>query len=281
MAQAPRRRLLLDLAQAAAGREGIGVAARIALLLGLDLHGVFVEDEGLLAAAAHPFARQLRLPSHDWATMAAGDLAVEMARAAARLRRMVAAECEALGIGGGFEVRRGDAAACVAGLCDAADMLALGTPESAVGRSIGAFPRAWRAALDGVAPVLLLPPRSPARGGAIALVAGAMAPDVALRLASGAAGDLLVLVPPGEAAAAEAAVLRAREAGLRSATRALRVTTAEAIAEALGPSGEALLVLPRGVAARLAGDGAPRLAAQRCVPVLVGQDAPDPPDASR
>lgn len=268
------RRLLLDLGEVAAGRDGIEAAAAIARLLELDLLGVFVEDEALLSLAALPFARELRLPSHAWTAMQATQVVAELGWSAARLRRLLEQHCARLGIPAGFEVVRGDPAACLCGLCSEADMLALVVPGSAAGRSFGAFRRAWGTALRSEAPVLLLPPGTPRARGPVASVASAATAslDLALRLAAAAAEELLLLAPPGGGLSAEAAAERARAAGLgevRVATRPLRALNAGAIAEGLGTARERLLVLAREVATGLDPDGAPRLAAQRRVPVLV------------
>jgi hypothetical protein len=276
MSTSPRlRRLLLDLGQAVAEREGIEAAAQIARLLELDLLGVFVEDEALLALAALPFARELQLPTHDWAGMEASRMAAELDRTAARLRRMVQENCARLGIPSGFEVVRGDPAACVTGLCGDADLLALVAPASAAGRGVGAFPRAWNAALRSAAPVLLLPPRTQRLHGPIASVAGDDGPadlDLALRLAAAAGEGLLLLQPPGTGVSPEAAAERARAGGLgevRVETRPLRDLSERAVEEGLGPARERLVVLARNTARAMDGDSAPRLAARRRVPVLV------------
>ncbi|MBR0683722.1 hypothetical protein GXW74_24810 [Roseomonas eburnea] len=269
------RRLLLDLGQAAAGHDGIEAAALIARMLELDLLGVFVEDEALLALAALPFARELRLPSHAWSTIEAPQVAAELGQTAARLRRLLEQHCARLGIPAGFEVVRGDPAACLAGLRGDADMLALVAPGTAAGRSFGAFPRAWDAALRSDAPVLLLPPGGGRTRGPVVSIseAAGMAPlDLALRLAAASGEDLLLLQPPGAGLSAEAAAERAHASGLgevRVKARPLRALSAGAIAEGLGTARERLLVLAREVAAAFGGDGAPRLAAQRHAPVLV------------
>ncbi|MBR0673820.1 hypothetical protein [Neoroseomonas soli] len=269
------RRLLLDLGHAAAEQEGIEAAAQIARLLELDLLGVFVEDEALLALAALPFARELRLPTHAWTAMEASRLTTDFGQTAARLRRMLEENCARLGIPSGFEVVRGDPAACLSGRCGEADMLALVAPSSAAGRSVGAFPRAWHAALHSEAPVLLLPPRARRQRGPVASVAGEGGTaqlDLALRLAAAAGEGLLLLRPPGPGVSVEEAVERARAVGLgevRVATRPLRALTARGIEEGLGSVEERLVVLAREAAITFDHDGAPRLAAQRRVPVLV------------
>jgi hypothetical protein len=263
---APRRRMLLDLGQSAGDGGGIEAAALLARLLELDLLGVFVEDEALLALAGHSFARELRLPSHAWSAMAAGEVEAGLCVAAERSRRLLVAHCARLGIAGGFEVLRGDAGSCVAALCEAADILALGAPDSAAGRAFGSFPRAWRAALGSAASVLLLPSRVARRGGPVVTLASRGGVDeMALRLARAAGETLLVLEPPG--ISGDATAEQAGRAAVALTRRRIGGTGAAAILEGLGTTRESLLVLARDSAR--AGDGPPRIAAQRRVPVLV------------
>ena len=259
-------RMLIDLGLASGDGGGIEAAAMLAQLLALELRGVFVEDEALLALSAHPFARELRLPAHAWSPLETQEVAAGLDATAARLRRLLEAQGARLGIPAAFEVLRGDAGACIAGLCCGADILALGTPESAAGRSFGTFPRAWRAALGSPASVLLLPSRLARRRGPVALVASdGEAEAVALRLAAATGEGLLILEAPGMPG--EAAAERARRAALRVTLRRIGAGDAGAIAEGLGAARESLVVIARGSAGE--GEAPPRLAAQRRVPVLL------------
>lgn len=275
MSAPPPGRLLLDLGEASAERDGIEAAAAIARLLELELRGIFVEDEALLALAALPFARELRLPSHAWAGMEATRLAADLGRMAARLRRLLSQHSARLGVRSAFEVLRGDPAQCLSGLCGEADVLALMAPDSAAGRSLGAFRRAWDAAQRRAAPVLLLPAAGARQGGPVAAVGGedAGSLDLALRLAAAAGEDLILLQPPGAAQRADALAERARARGLgpvRVRARPLRALASGAVADSLGPARERMVVLAREAAEAFDDDGAPRLAAVRRVPVLIG-----------
>lgn len=261
-------RMLIDLGLSGADAEAVAAAAALARLLELELRGVFVEDEALLALAGHPFARELQLPGHAWMPMAHGEVAAGLGLAAAQARRALEAACAGCGLTGGFEVRRGDPADCLAGLCAAEDVVALGTPGSAAARAFGAFARSWRAARASVASVLLLPTRAARRRGPVAMLAtDGAAEEVALRVAAAQGTGLVVLEPPGVSGAALEA--RARRAAIMVSRRPIRALGAGAIAAALRPAEESLLVLARGAAAALAEDEAPRLAALRRVPVLL------------
>lgn len=257
------RRLLLHLNEAAPGAGGMAAAVRVARLLEAELCGIFVEDEALHALAALPFAREFRLPGHAWTPVEAPRFAGDLARR----RRMLREAAAQLGAEPAFEVLRGDPADCLAGLCGAADILALAAPDSAAARAFGSFPRAFSAAIASLAAVMLLPAHPARPSGPVATVPDGASFDLALRLATMMGEDLLLLAPPG--APLVAAQARAHAAGLPAArirTRPLRESGAAGLDAALGTAREALLVLGRDTGEAAA---APVLAARRRVPVLV------------
>lgn len=266
-ARAPGR-MLIELGLSGEDAEAVATAVALARLLGLDLRGVFVEDEALLALAGHSFARELQMPGHAWMPIEVGDVMAELDLAAARSRRMLEAACAGCGLTGGFELLRGDRADWLAGICAAEDVVALGTPGSAAGWAFGGFARAWRAARASAASVLLLPPRAIRRRGPVAmLVSDGAAEEIALRVAAAQGEALVLLEPPGASGAAMEE--RARHASIGVSRRRIRAQDAGAIAAALRPAEESLLVLGRDAVAALAADEAPRLAALRHVPVLL------------
>jgi hypothetical protein len=65
---------------------------------------LFVEDEALLALAERPFARELRLPSHEWQPVEAGHIAAELRHAAADARRLLHEVAATRGVSNAFEV---------------------------------------------------------------------------------------------------------------------------------------------------------------------------------
>lgn len=272
---AERGRLLLELGALAADQQGIEAAARLACLLDLQLHGVFVEDEALLRLAGLPFARELRLPSHAWASLQADEMTLALSRTAAQLQRAIRQHCARLGIGFGFEIVRGDPAVSLARLSASSDILALATPGSAAGQAFGCFPGAWRAALGSAASVLLLPPRIVRGSGPVASVVAENAEPalrLALRIAAGTGEALLALIPPGEERAAEVTLARLRAEGFGDvpiAMRSLSAMTDTAIIQSLYRQAERLLILARGAPTALVEEAPPRLAWRRRVPVLM------------
>jgi len=272
--RAAYQRVLLDLCNAAADRGGIRVAAELARLLDLDLTGVFVEDTALFGLAEYPFARELRLPGHEWHKLDPGRIAAEVRAAAETARRLLDEHSAPLGIRSLFEVVRGDPSGSIAALSGTSDIVVLVEPAAPSERLARAFPRAWQSALRSAAAVLLVPPRIARHHGPIAAVVTS-AGDPALATAAAiaaAAGEQLLLLLPHDDALKTAALAAARAAGLGGGqvrTHRLRAaTTQEAVLHALGTTQERLLVLTR-AAGGVPDTAASHLAAARRVPVLV------------
>jgi hypothetical protein len=264
------RRVLLDL-HAVLDRRVMQTAAELARLLGIDLHVVFVTDGVLQALAEMPFARELRMPGHEWHPLAPDRVAGEQEQAIARARRMLQEVIAALGVTGGFEVRQGDPAELLSSLSEASDIVVVAESARVGERASGSHARRTRAAWESAASVLLLPSRVRAVRGAIAVVpAGADDPAVALaaRIALRAGEDLVLLVPRQDATAASA---QARRMGLPAGhvqVCPLAHRTETAIATALAAVTVRLLVLTR-AALEYNGEAALSRLARSCgAPVL-------------
>jgi hypothetical protein len=273
------RRVLLDLRHAAIDRGGIRAAAELAHLLGLDLTGVFVEDAALLGLPEYPFARELRLPGHEWHPLEPTRIAEEVRAAAEAARRLLDEYSAALGIQSLFEVVRGDATLSIDALSEASDIVVLIEPAAASERLARAFLRRPPPGRSGAA-MLVVPPRVLRHHGPVAaVVQTATDPGLITAAAIAAAASerlLVLLIPRGDAGLKAAAIAAARAAGMpaeRIQTRLLRAATPEAVLHALGKTQERLLVLTRG--GDLLPDTVPSwLAAARQVPVLlVGPEA--------
>src|SRR5271165_565159 len=115
------RRLVLELGHGAVDPETIREAAAFAHLLDAELHALFVEDETLLNASALPFAREINPLSFQWRPLDTGRLEAELHAAAGRARQQLIAATGAIGVRRSFEVRRGDLALHITGLCVVTD----------------------------------------------------------------------------------------------------------------------------------------------------------------
>ena len=268
------RRLIVEL-DAGTDPGALRAAAGFARLLGLHLHGVFVEDEAVLTLAELPFAREIRLPTHEWTPLASDRLAEELRHAADQVRQAMQQIVVALDVPNAFEVLRGDPVACIAGLCSTTDIVVVAR-RAASGTRIGGgrLPDAVHAM---AASVLLLPGGLEERTGPVVAVlrdAADPALDVAARIAVEAGSELLILLPNGSKASATAAIDRAVGIGVPRpgvASRTMAHGEADDAVAALGRVRERLIVVTRAASGPGSTVEAARLAAARGAPVLVAE----------
>lgn len=244
----PYRRAVLGMGIGNVDRDMLRGAAEFARLLELDMLGVFIEDRSLIELAALPFARELRLPGHDWQTLEPQRVGDELRAAAEQARRLFRQEVESQGLACSFEVHSGNPAALASGVTQTTDVLIVMEPL-AVDRLAPGWEPARRAALESAAAVLLLPRSGMPRRGPVAAVAASPS-DVCFQLAAHiakAAGEQVFAIPPGDQLSARAL--------LASLNRVL------------GPHRERLLVLPREAA--MHDETNLEMARLRDVPILI------------
>jgi hypothetical protein len=165
------RRLLLDFAAGGIDRAALRAAADLARLLDVEMLGLFIEDQSMVGAANLPFLRELRMPMHEWQPVSSETLALELRLLSEQARMVLVEEGAAVGARCRFEVRRGDPATAVAGLCSFQDIIAVTEPADAVEWLTGTADRARKAALSSEAAVLLLPARPSSPPGPIVAIA--------------------------------------------------------------------------------------------------------------
>lgn len=277
--QPTHHRLIVEFCHGFIDARTLRVVAELASHLDLDLYGLFTEDAAILDLAKLSFARELRLPAHEWQPMEPDRLAAELRHAAADAQRLLRDVADALGVPNAFEVRRGDPAATIAAVASRRDVLALMEPAGMHAGLSPALSRMLAAAQYTAASLLLLPQTVIPRAGPVAaLVIG---PDdaslpIAARAAISTGEALLLLLPASMSETAGAVASRAVALGVprrRVLIRMLDQARPEDLLHALAHERERLLVLAR---ASLAGDvtAAARVAAQRRIPVLlVGPDS--------
>jgi len=204
-------RLIVELGNGVADARTLRTAAELAALLQWDLYGLFVENEALLGLAELPFVRELRLPGCDWQKIEADRIAAELRWEATHAQRLLRDVGAAVGVPYGFEVRRGDPVDAIAAIALATDVLVVATPTSAAARLAQGMRRTQATARQPAASLLLLPQRSTRHAGPVAALV-TNADDPALAVAALAAANtrehLLLLLPAGDIALAEAAVQR-------------------------------------------------------------------------
>lgn len=275
MASEPRqRRVILHLHQGAAERAIIRAAAELAQMLGIALHGVFMQDKVLSDLAELPFIREFRLGTGAWQKLDRGRLAEEQRAAAAEARRLLDEIAAALGVTQLFEIISGDPALFIAATSQAGDIIVVAQPRVPAERLVHATARWLEAAHACAASVMLVPQVMARRAGPVAAVVCAEsdpALGIAARIAA-AAGEPLLLLVWGAPELAKAAAEKARAAGLstrRIITRHVHGVTPEDVVQGLGTSNERLVVLARGACGADDVAVSAHIAASRGVPVLV------------
>lgn len=242
------RRLVLDLYHGAADADTLRAAAEFARLLDVDLHCLFIQDEALMALATLPFAREIRLPTHEWSPLRPDRIEAELRDAADRSKRPMDEIVGGTGVIGNFEVLWGDPAVCIGAVCQATDIVVVTeSPHLARGAA-----RLRQAAHESAAAVLLLPSRLKTRRGPVAaIVAGQDHPslDVACRIAVAVEDAVDVMVVPDAIGLAEAIRQRTRTLGLsdgRVRVHSVRQEGADAMLRAMTGLQERLIVMSRG-----------------------------------
>ena len=258
----PFRRLILELTLGPIDAHAMRLAAEFARDFGLDLHGVYVEDESLMNLAGFPFVREIRLPTADWRAIDAGNLTTELRQhaedARLRLRRLL----DQMGLRGGFEIRRGDPMHCVAGVCSPSDIIVIAVtarrPHAEALR---------QAASQGPASVLVIPERTARGQGPVVVITNKVEDpevDAAGRFATALHAPLLLLVPDDSAEA----LGRSEHHGTVE-IRSIPSLRADDVLRALSHIPERLIVMTHEAAGITGMEGVARIAASVSVPVLV------------
>lgn len=272
------QRIVLHLHHGAANRGLMRKAAEMARLMGLDMFGVFVEDEAVHGLAAMPFARELRLPSHEWHPIDADRMAAEFRHAATTAKRRLDDAAHGMGISCGFEVRRGNPSGVIADLLTSSDIVVLAEPRLDSDELTQSFLRSWRTATRSDASVLLLPPVPMRRRGPVVMLlaaAGQRGVRTAAHIAR-LAKEPFVLVGPAKQRGAAAET--ARSAGVldeQIRQRDIASITENTLRFVLADQGERLLVLDRDSLIPEQERAVLRVAAARGTPVLLIGPAAD------
>ncbi len=272
-----RRRVVLHLHHGATERVLIRAAAELAQMLGLVLHGVFMQDDALSELAELPFIREFRLGTGDWQKLDRRRLVEEQREAAAEARRLLDEAAAALGVTQLFEMVSGDPALFFAATSHAGDIIVVAQPRLPAERLVHATAHWLETAHSCGASVMLVPQTLARRTGPVATVVCAES-EPALAIAAHiavAAGESLLLLIWGSAELAKAAVRQAHTAGLASRriiTRSIEGVAPEDVLHGLGASNERLVVLTHGACGADNAAVSSHIAASRGVPVLVAKD---------
>jgi hypothetical protein len=270
-----RRRLVLEVCHGCADAQTMRTAAQFASMLGLGLHGLFIEDTTILALAELQFVREIRLPTYEWRAIDAERMQAELRHTAAEARRMLNEVAAAIGVPNAFEVVRGDPGEMIAATLSADDVVVLAAPTNAGTRLAPGFTHLYEAVDRSAASVLLLPVGfAPRHGSVVALLNGPDDPSLipAAQIAVRAREKLLLVLPQGGEHILRNAEERAVALGVpwsHITTRRLSALRAEDVLDALGHARDRLIVVTRHACPAGGIVEASRIAADRGVPVLL------------
>ena len=263
------QRIVLHLRYGSVERTTIRAAAELARMLGLAVHGVFLQDEALAQLSALPFVREFRLGTGAWQALDARRIAEEQRQAAEQARRLLDEAAAAFGVSSLFDL--GDELSLVS---RQGDILVVAQPRLPAEQLAYATAGWLEAAHTRGASVMLVPQTIVRREGAIAAVVCAEA-DPALETAAHlavSAGEGLLLLIFGADELSKQVTARARSAGLppsRITVRRLEGIAPEQVVHGLDGSAERLVVLARGACGADDAAVSSSIGAARSVPVLV------------
>lgn len=270
------RRMVIGLCAGAGNGESLRAAAQLAAELGLDIEGLFIEDESLLGLAGLPFLREVRAGAGTLMPFDPARLEHEMRMAASALHKALAEAARAAQTRFRFASVRGEIGAVLAGAAATGDIVAVMEGGGAGARATLGTASLRRAALRSTASVLYIPAPLSRRPGAVVAVTDGADGDaplaIAVRLAARSGNALVVLSPAPEAIDRDRLDALAGAAGL-AAARITVARLAEASVAALGRALDAieqrLIVMPRGALGLDDANALGVLAARHRVPVLV------------
>lgn len=101
------KNILVALDNSQHSTTALNIAAHTAVLMGMDLNGLYVEDSALLRLAELPCAREVRLPSAIDRQLDSATLAGELAIEAEKARKLFLARLQNMNLQGSFQVVRG------------------------------------------------------------------------------------------------------------------------------------------------------------------------------
>ena len=176
-ADAKFARLLIGLGAGPSDRAMMRFAAEFAKMLGVDIHGLMLEDERLASAAALPFTRVFQKLRGEWQSFDADELKRGLEQQATAARQELVAMTKAVGIGAKFDIT-GPIKGILA-QAQASDIIVIAEPKAPADSVFHPIERLAGAAMRSPAAVLLVPSAiARSRGSILALARGPEDPAV-------------------------------------------------------------------------------------------------------
>ncbi len=263
------KRMVLGLPHSATDYASVAFTAQLAELLGLDIVGLYVEDENLTGLSALSCVRELRSLGGGWHPIDAAQLAQGRGQAAADARRLFEEAAKALRVGTRFNLVKGTMAEIIGSQSTVDDIIAIIEPKNPAERVTYQYRQLMDVAFNAPSATLLVPSHISRRTGPIvAVAASGQDPSIhaALGIATSIKERLIVLAPPD--ANKEAMARLAGAGGVSVDWRPLPggIIGVPELAFLLSRTSERFVVVSRG---RADDWGPSQLASGRGVPVLV------------
>jgi len=270
------RRMIIGLCAGGASEEGLAAAAEIAQLMGIEIEGLFIEDEAVLGLSALPFLREIEAGSLASRPFDPARLESEMRLAAGARRQSLAAAARRTRTSFRFRSERGEIEAIVSRTAGATDIMVVIEPGGAAERTSLAAVTMRRAAMRSHASLLYVPAPLLRRHGAVAAVlrAGTDETEIlwfAARVAAASGNELVILSANIADIDREKIAEFAGELGLaadRVKLRPLADDSLGALVPALESVEQRLVVLSRGALGLDDDRALTALAARLRVPIL-------------
>jgi hypothetical protein len=266
------KRLVLGLPHSAPDYTSVAFTAKLAEMLGLDIVGLFVEDESLTKLAALSCVRELRSLGGGWQHIDAVQLAQGTGQAAVEARRFFEETAKALHVGARFNLAKGAMADIIGSQSTVDDIIAIIEPKNPAERVTHQYRQLMDVAFNAPAACLLVPSRISRQKGPIVAIATSehdSSIQAALRLAETSHEKLLVLAPPDADVDLLARLAATTNVPIDRRTIQRVDFGVPELSSLLTMTRERFVVLSRGADARFPS----RLAAERAVPVLVTEPA--------
>jgi hypothetical protein len=262
------KRMVLGLPHSAKDYVSVAFAAELADLLGVDLVGLFAEDERLIDLALLPCVREFRLAGDGWHRLDAKQLEQSSSQAAADARRLFDDAAKGLRGAGRVVFIKGQIGEAAGLQAMPDDIIVVIEPKNPAERVTHQFRRFMEMALSAPTAALVVPSRISRRKGPVVAIAANehdASIQVGLRVAEAARERLLVFTP--EIANGTVSVRRSPASGVHIDQRLLSTTEIglAGLVSALPIAGERLVVMGRGSNNLFPS----QLASERGVPVLV------------
>jgi hypothetical protein len=264
------KRMVVRLPHSVTDYEGVGVAAKLAEQLQVDLVATFIEDTSLIEMAGLPFARELRALGEGWRALDVTLLLQEFERAASAARRRFEEITRSCRIETSFDVVRGPAADIIGTLVRQEGIVVIIEPRNPAERVTTQFTRLTNAAFNVAAAVMIVPSRIARTTGDIIAIA-TMPDDPSIRAAlaiASATGERLRILSPVADLASDPEITRLVQAtGVQIEAMEIPKDTFNLPAFVTGqlPANERLIVMMRGADSLIPLS----IASSRGVPVLV------------